>query len=364
MYFTIENPEQQINFSGTGISNLYRHVYSPGSVTIPEQFHMDSPYNLLFYTYHPAEAAPQLMIYQATPGQSVYTLYEGNEVTQILSRLALHQHDYYELVFVIEGEIYQNIEHTRHLYPKGSCCLLNKNVRHTEEYTVGHRICFLQFSSDMISHLLCSPCYFQEEQSDGLLQMQNFFHAEQNDSLSRQKNYMDFIPLHSESWIHEHVHRRFDLILQETGNPHIGSSLRVSSLLLELLCCLFDSRHYQHTPIYLGSQKERNLFDAITSLFRKQHGRIGRKELEKELNYSGDYLYKIVQKYTGLSLFEYGMHFCLKEAAELLSSTNLPVQEIARKLQFTNMTHFYRLFEQEYHMTPKEFRKQRQGGIP
>lgn len=77
--------------------------------------------------------------------------------------------------------------------------------------------------------------------------------------------------------------------------------------------------------------------------------------LEHHLNYSGDYLNRIVNKYSGLCLYDYGMTFCLKKAVQYLTETNESIGSIATKLQFKNRTHFYTLFKQKYGVTPKEY---------
>lgn len=363
MYTLTDKQRATINYSGSGIYSSTddlknnKHDISAAPAVLPEHFHIDTPFNLLFYTYHQQDENSQLIMHQVTPGQSLYTCFDPCETAYIISFLRLHHHDYYELMFVIDGEIYQNIEHTRHLYPKGSCCLLNKNVYHTEEYSGDNRICFLQFSSETISRLLSFPVFFDEEHTEYLEQLKSFFQVDLSEEPTSEKEYIDFIPLESDEWIHEHIHACFEKILLETCHPAAGASFRTSALLLELLCYLFHDKYYQHTPIRFGSEKERQLFDLITFYLKESHGRISRRELSEKLNYSGDYLYKIVQKFTGLSLFSYGMHFCMKEAAELLSATSLPVQEIAQRLQFSNCTHFYKLFKEQYHMTPTEYRK-------
>lgn len=362
MYSFTDRPDIAINYSGSGIYSPANTPESfPPDITAvsaapPKHFHLDTPFNLLFYTYHLLDGQPQLIMHQATPRQSLYTCFTPQETAYVTSFLHLHHHDYYELMFVIDGEIYQNIEHTRHLYPKGSCCLLNKNVYHTEEYRSDNRICFLQFSSEMISRLLTFPVFFDAEDTAYPEHLKSFFQADLSEGSTSEKEYMDFIPLTSEKWIHDHIHMCFEKILLEIYEPSAGSSLRTAALLFEILCYLFHDDFYQHTPIHFGSEKERRLFDEITLCFKNNHGRISRQELSEKLNYSGDYLYKIVQKFTGLSLFSYGMHFCMKEAADLLSATSMPVQEIAQKLKFSNYAHFYRLFKEEYHMTPREYR--------
>lgn len=85
---------------------------------------------------------------------------------------------------------------------------------------------------------------------------------------------------------------------------------------------------------------------------------MSRHELEVSLNYSSDYLNRIVNKYAGMCLFDYGMTFCLKKAEYLLTNTTDSISEIAQKLQFSNRTHFYSLFKKRYGLTPKEYRDQ------
>ena len=54
------------------------------------------------------------------------------DYTSLQSMTRLHSHEYYEFMFLIDGEIYQNIEHFRHYYPAGGCCLVDPHVLHAE----------------------------------------------------------------------------------------------------------------------------------------------------------------------------------------------------------------------------------------
>ena len=76
------------------------------------------------------------------------------------------------------------------------------------------------------------------------------------------------------------------------------------------------------------------------------------------LNYNGTYLGKIVKKYTGQSLFDYSMNFTMEYAAKLLRETKKSVSEIASELKFNNRTHFYKIFNSYYEVTPKAYRDQ------
>ena len=47
----------------------------------------------------------------------------------------------------------------------------------------------------------------------------------------------------------------------------------------------------------------------------------------------------------------------LAEAARLLRNTEFPVSQIAASLGYENRTQFYKVFQQEYHLTPLEYRR-------
>ena len=112
-----------------------------------------------------------------------------------------------------------------------------------------------------------------------------------------------------------------------------------------------------HYLVHLSSSPESLLFLRISRLLEDTDGRLPRSELARLLNYNGSYLNSIVQRRTGLCLFDYGMTFCFQKAERLLRETTLSVSEIALQLKFTNRTHFYELFRQKYGMTPQQWRK-------
>ena len=112
-----------------------------------------------------------------------------------------------------------------------------------------------------------------------------------------------------------------------------------------MLSALFDGALYTNTPVAFGNTSERELFDQITSYIREKDGQVRRKDLEEKFSYSGDYLYKTVEKYT------------MEKAEGLLLDSDLTIAEIMEDLGFSNRTQFYRLFRKNYGMTPREYRK-------
>ena len=56
----------------------------------------------------------------------------------------------------------------------------------------------------------------------------------------------------------------------------------------------------------MTGNKEDELVDKITNIYKENHGRITRSELTQQLNYNADYMNRIVKKATGMTLTEYG----------------------------------------------------------
>ena len=350
---------EQASFFGTEQAENALSEQSEVMARLPQQFEISEPFQLLFMTFRSAAEETQFIMMQATSHQTIYFSddYRGRDFA-MLNRRPLHRHDFYELLYVIEGDIYQNIEHNRHYYPAGSCCFLNPNVYHTEESYGNQRIVFLGLRKDFLDEIVRSARYFEGENSEAFERLCAFLGAERGIADTSEKATMDFIPLESEEWVRTHVHDVMEQILRIMQAPQTGASLQVRALILQMLCLLFDPAHYRHSPIHFASTQEEKLFEELTACIRAHHGRIGRQELTERFHYSGDYLYKIVRKFTGLSLERYAAKICLDEAAEKLRTEKLPVTELIRALRFTNQTQFYRKFRETYGLSPKEYRRQ------
>ena len=106
----------------------------------------------------------------------------------------------------------------------------------------------------------------------------------------------------------------------------------------------------------IGTQQESRIFSRINMLLEEYNGRISREMLSEKLRYSGSYLNRVVQTFTGMNITQYSLHFVLKRAAFLLSETDSTVTDIVNELGFTNRTYFYSAFQKQYGETPRAYR--------
>lgn len=320
---------------------------------------LHDPYRIQFATFHPNDDANTFLLSSIAPSGIIYSSLNRSECEGLLAS-NLHQHEYYELLFVLQGNVFQTIENQRHFYPEGSCCFLNTNVRHTEEFSTDFRIAFLQLSKDFLRDFYSdySMCFFDIEKTHVLSDFELFLRNNITEENPMEKNYLDLIPVRDNQWIIKNIHKLFNQITKETISPVFGSSFLIKGFIFKLIHLLSSTDNFETTPVQIGTELENQLYNQITQILETSHGHTTRSELAEQLHYTGDYLNRIVKKYTGLSIFDYGMTFCMKEAASQLANTHLPIAEISTDLGFSNRTHFYQVFKKTYHLTPAQYRKQ------
>ncbi|MGN0341926.1 MAG: helix-turn-helix domain-containing protein [Roseburia sp.] len=269
----------------------------------------------------------------------------------------MHFHDYFEFVVVLEGNIVQKIEGKDYPYSAGSCCLINRSLCHLEQYQKGAKVLFIGMSPEFMGEFFsfAQTPFFEVEKRICDSEIFAFVTSDLNNPGA--KAYLDFIPTCQNQQFARRLHGMAENMIQILLNPDFGASYQIRGLLCDFLSELSNSEHYHCTNVQLDTCKDFLLFSRITHLFEESDGRMNRAALAERLNYSGDYLNRIVHKYTDMCLYNYGMTFCLKRAARDLLETRDSVGEIAERLGFTNRTHFYRLFREKYGVTPKEYRQ-------
>lgn len=318
--------------------------------------------DIIFETIHPDDNENNCIFTFINPNTYFSHAFKFDDQGNPITYHQLHYHDFFELVYVISGTMYQQIEAERHLYPTGSLCLLNCFVSHQEECSTDFRALFLRLSVPFVKILLydMDNFYFEIEQDYKNQLAEQFFKSNLSlpgQSYSHRKEYIDFIPKKEYPDTRQFMYNLFDSLTRQMSNPTVGSTYMVKYILMQILYELFDSSHYHVVPLNLGSDAETALFQAIRAHIQNHHGHISRQELENALSYSASYLNRIVKKHSGYSIKQFALSISLKEAADLLQSTDMPVNEICDTLHFSNLTYFYRSFQKKYGTTPKKYRE-------
>ncbi len=268
-----------------------------------------------------------------------------------------HYHDYYEFLYVLDGTVTIQIEGNDYAYHAGSCYLINRGLYHLERYTDNVQILYLGLSPEFAMSLFqeASNSLFQCEKDIYETQLYQFI---SNDIKKPGiKSYLDFMPARQNKNAYTFMHNLAEEMMHTLLYPGFGSSNCIRGQIGAFLSYLVSTQNFYCTSVSLNTGSDFLLFARITRVFEENDGRISRGELEEMFHYSGTHLNRIVNKYTGMCLYDYGISFCLKKAANRLKESNDSIQSIAADLQFSNRTHFYQLFKNKYGVTPKEYRK-------
>lgn len=80
-------------------------------------------------------------------------------------------------------------------------------------------------------------------------------------------------------------------------------------------------------------------------------------DMARYLALNPQYMMRLFKKTTGVSILEYVTSEKMKQARELLRTTDWSNEIISDHLGYGSQGYFIRLFKNQYHMTPREYRK-------
>ena len=310
-----------------------------------------APFQIILMSFDPS-AHVQNQATVMSPGNYNYMEFEK-------ASFEMHRHNTFELVYIREGTLYHRIESERHIYPAGSFLLLNRNVRHSEEADSAFSTVSLSLSADYFKALLL-------EDRDQVFRvgrlwgdntdLQDFLSAELLGTGDVGKNYVDFIPLQPLQPDEDPVRELFEQMTLIMLAPKPGDVFAFQMLICRLLNLLCRRELFTTHPIRLGTEAESRIFSEITRLMEENSGRISRETLVKKLRYSGSYLNRIVQTFTGMNITQYSLYYTLNRAAWMLANTDCNITDIVADLGFSNRSYFYTAFRNQYELTPREYR--------
>ncbi len=284
------------------------------------------------------------------PQKAFYTTVNAQDLDFI--HFNLHRHDYFEFMFILEGELDVVIENISYRYYQGDICLINCNILHNEDYSKDFHAAYLCLTKEYFAS------WSEEETIElGNGRIANFLKDNLEGKAQNKKNYLDFIYLgeYSSFKILQAEQVLLD-ISNELMNHRPGYKSIVKGMIIRLFHILQDSKIYTPKYIKLDTVAEGSLFEAAEHYMEEKKRRVTRNELASALHYNGDYINQIFVKHTGQSLHEYNLNLCIREAGHLLLETSLSVSDIIKRLGFENRTSFYQQFFKRFGMTPMKYR--------
>jgi AraC family transcriptional regulator of arabinose operon len=99
-----------------------------------------------------------------------------------------------------------------------------------------------------------------------------------------------------------------------------------------------------------------HLKKAVIYIENNYHNTIDLKDIMRAVALSHSSLTQLFKKELGMTPIKYVWHYRILIAERMLASTNLPMQNIAKRCGFQTAQHFSRKFEESHGCTPTAFR--------
>ena len=254
-----------------------------------------------------------------------------------------HWHNSFELIEVVEGRFYCNVDGSEFLINKGNICIINRGRLH-HIYTEDSNASMCRKKT-----IIFNPDYFIKDQNIyekyilPLLEKDAFAHI--------QFNIKKGIGLDINTLMKE-------IEALEDEKP-IGYELEEYSLIYKVIRYLYlayqSSKQSIHTTYDANVQIQRNMTSFIHEHF---NSKIGLEDIAEAGQVSKSTCIRLFHKYTGKSPIDFLNSYRLQMSAEKLVATSEQITEIAYACGFGQPSYFNRLFSKEYNMTPNQYRKQ------
>lgn len=254
-----------------------------------------------------------------------------------------HWHNSFELIEVVEGKFFCNVDGSEFLINKGNICIINRGRLH-HIYTEDHNAFKCRKKT-----IIFNPDYFIKDENIyekyilPLLEKDAFAHI--------QFNIKKGIGLDINALMKE-------IEALEDEKP-IGYELEEYSLIYKVIRYLYlayqSSKQTIHTAYDANVQIQRNMTSFIHEHF---NSKIGLEDIAEAGQVSKSTCIRLFHKYTGKSPVDFLNNYRLQMSAEKLVTTSEQITEIAYDCGFGQPSYFNRLFLKEYNMTPNQYRKQ------
>lgn len=243
-------------------------------------------------------------------------------------KMEVHTHDFIEIEYVLSGHGVQLINGIEYPVKRGDVICLQKGDYHTyytDDKMVIINIIFYYQVFDELKTILCGY-------SCGDIQIPMITHFTGMDMLD-----IENLVLNAE----------IEFNKEFIGYYHVLKSY-LTVLLIYLLRKVMDE---EKTRGY--SRKILPILEYIDQNFSNTNV----TDVASHFNYSPNYFSKFFKKNVGISFVEYLNQKRLKQAVDLLLTTDYNVDEICKEIGFSDKKHFYQLFKQQFDMTPAILRK-------
>lgn len=262
------------------------------------------------------------------------------EIHQLLQKdAALHSHDFYELVYVLNGCAEQTLGETTMHVKKGDFFIIDYGSCHSYRNCQSFEIINCLFMPEFIDKTLSGCTSFAQLITNYLIRFNYTILSE--------------VPANNVFTDTDgRIKTLFETLLEEYTDRKHGFIELIRCGLIEILVRSLRSIVDPDKPQMHAAtlQLTRYIDEHFTENISLSH-------LGRELNFSLPYLSRLFHREVGISFQQYLQKTRIEHGCRLLAETRLSITQIAQELGYSDTKHFGKLFRKTVHMSPREFRK-------
>ncbi len=250
-------------------------------------------------------------------------------------------HDFFEIICVLENEMYLEAENKRVGLKAGDYAFIPPHTIHKPiviEDTIALQV--------MIRKSTFQKVFFKMLKGNNVISkfFLNALYVKENKSILIFHSDLD------QDVVDNSLH-----LFQENHNQLPGYQMIVNNLFKILLCLLLRFAFTQMTV----KQNYDKRMTKMLQYIHQHYEHITIKKMAEHFNFSPSYLSKYMTRMFGQSFSEIRQDIRLEKAKEMLTSSDLQVDDIAVAVGYQNVEHFIRLFKKIYRQTPHQYRLNR-----
>lgn len=259
----------------------------------------------------------------------------------------LHKHTFVEIVYIISGRAKHVLGDNTYWVQKGDVVVINPNEAHAFLEDKDCPETFLAYDLMFTPDFIDRQC-LQGDDFSALADSFLFLSLFPEDHAISSKLYL--IPQCSYD-----LYSMFDKVYFEYNRVDIGYLNLIRIYVAEIIILLLRRIHELEQSSLTASQKA--LVKEVMGYIQDNYNiPIRTSEIASNLFFNRNYISKLFRKETGRSIHEFVREIRMHEARKLLSTTRIPVAEIARKCGFQDLKTFYQFFKKYTGVTPKNYR--------
>lgn len=253
-----------------------------------------------------------------------------------------HEHDYLELVYVLEGKAEHTVDDMVSTISRSNYFIIDYGMKHKYK-KIGNgtfRIMNCLFSPMVIDASLKHCRRFQDVINHYLININiNNLIANPTNHLYKDKN--------------GEILKLLKRMLAEYEAKNIGYQEVMRGQFIELLINIIRAITIPDTEFF-----DNNIVQYTMKHVQKHYAeKLSLGVIAEKYNYSLANASRIFKSHTGLSFQNYVQTVRVKESCRLLTNTNKSIQEISTLVGYSDTKFFHQMFKKQLGVTPSQYRK-------